>query len=75
MDTSSALVFSFYSFLSGQICKFSQLRLPAELHRPDRAVSLFCDYDLSDSFFLGILIIVIITVNEHHKIRVLLDRS
>ena len=40
----------------------------------DRAVSLLGNDDFSHVFFLGVVIVVVIAVQEHDDVRVLLDR-
>ncbi len=58
-----------------QIRKFRKFRKPQKIYRSDRAVSLFSDNNIRNALFLGIFIIIIISVYEHYHIRVLLDSS
>lgn len=56
-----------------QVHKLCELRLPQQIHRADRAVTLF-GYDyLCLVGMLRILIIIIITVQEHNHVRILLN--
>ena len=48
---------------------------PYQIHRTDRAVSLFRDDDLRNILILRIFIVIVITVNKHNHIGVLLNRS
>ena len=58
-----------------QICKLCIIGQPRQFHRTDRAVSLLGNDDFCHIFSLRIMIVIIITVNKHHYIRVLLDCS
>ena len=64
-----------YFLLSLCIRKFRIIRQPDQIDGSDRAVSLFGDDDFRDSLILGILIIVIISIDKHNDVGILLDRS
>ena len=57
------------------VCKLRILRQPYKVHSSDRTVSLLRDDDLGDTFHLGVMVIVIVTVYEHYYVGILLDRS
>ena len=57
-----------YFLLSLCIRKFRIIRQPDQIDGSDRAVSLFGDDDFRDSLILGILIIVIISIDKHNNI-------
>ena len=56
------------------ICELGVAWEPCQLYGSDRAVSLLGDDDFSHVFFLGVVIVVVIAVQEHDDVRVLLDR-
>ena len=58
-----------------QIRKFCVIRQPCQIHVADRAVSLFGDDDRCDPFLFTVVVVVVVTVNEHNDVRILLDRT
>ncbi len=61
--------------LTFHIRKFGIFRQPYQIDGSDRTVSLLGNDDLGNTFIFCILVVVVITINEHHDIRILLDRS
>ena len=57
------------------IHKPGQFRFPAKIYGSDRAVTLFRDNNLRRVRVIRILIIIIVTVQEHHNVGILLDGS
>ena len=57
------------------IHKPGQFRFPAEIYGSDRAVTLFRDNNLRCVRVIRILIIIIVTVQEHNNVGILLDGS
>ena len=57
------------------IHKPGQFRFPAKIYGSDRAVTLFRDNNLRRVRVIRILIIIIVTVQEHNNVGILLDRS
>ena len=64
-----------YIFLFLHIHKLRISRQPYQFHRTNRAVSLFRNNDLCDILLLRILMIIIISVDEHYHIRILLNST
>lgn len=58
-----------------QIGKLGVFRQPCQLYGSDGTVSLFGYDDLRNTFIRRIVIIIIITVDEHYHVGVLLDGS
>ena len=63
------------SLLFFHIYKLCIIWKPYQIHRTDRAISLFCDDDLRNILILRIFIVIVITVNKHNHIRILLNGS
>ena len=57
------------------IHKPGQFRFPAKIYGSDRAVTLFRDNNLRRVRVIRILIIIIISINEHNHVGILLDCS
>ena len=55
------------------VCKFGVLRQPYEIYGSDRAVSLLCDINLCNSLHVAVLVIIVITIDEHYHIGILLN--
>ena len=58
-----------------QVCKFGVLRQPSEIDGSNWTVTLLSDNDLGNSLEFGILVVVIVTIDEHYHIGILLDGS
>ncbi len=58
-----------------KVCELRELRQPQQLYSSDRAMSLLGNYYLCHALLLCILIIIIISVDEHYNVRILLDGS
>lgn len=55
--------------------KFSVLRQPYQIYRADRTVSLLRYNNLRDTLHLGIMIVIIVAVDEHYHVGILLNGS
>src|SRR5690554_4747922 len=53
-------------------CEFGVLTKPGHFHSPHRAVSLLCDNTFRNVLLFCILIIILISVEEHDKVCILL---
>src|SRR4029079_11626532 len=51
-----------------------ELLLDGELDGADPAVAVLGDDQVRDPFALGLVVVVLVAVDEHHEVRVLLDR-
>lgn len=58
-----------------QICKLRVLRQPCEVYGADWTVTLFGDDDFGDALELSVLVVVVVTIDEHDDIGILLDSS
>ena len=58
-----------FFFLLGQILKFRKLRSPEQVDGSDGAVSLLGNNNLGDVRILRILVIVIVSIEEHNPYR------
>ena len=58
-----------------QICKLRVLRQPCKVYGADWTVTLFGDDDFLDTLELGVLVVVIVTIDEHDDVGILLDGS
>ena len=69
-----ALDHAFTAALS-QYSQTGSVPVSSEIYGSDRAVSLLCDINLCNSLHVAVLVIIVITIDEHYHIGILLDRS
>ena len=62
----ASLGISFRIFVHGSslfhVCEFGVVGEPYEFYGSDRAVSLFGDDDFGDAFFVGIVVVIVVTL-------------
>ena len=58
-----------------QICKLRVLRQPCKVYGANWTITLFSDDDLLDALELGVLVVIVITIDEHNDVGILLDSS
>ena len=59
----------------GEVLECHLFRAEIERHFPRRAIAVLFNQDVGNVFTLGIALIIILAINEHHHIRILLNAS